>query len=182
MEDFDLRVKSRIKKELRIIDKQGNNIFNVFGFGVVSYFRIIRMLIGVYVFASIVSIGIIYTYYRHEAYSHWHYANALYEDDASSYLNTLRKTMMTNLGVSYSACNFQPIDMDSPTQIRCNYGGVIQEIDFAGITPVSQVMSEKFSTNYCGNPEDHVEIASCSKRIDFESLKIDWWNTCLNKT
>jgi hypothetical protein len=103
-------------------EEEGQDIFDTYGFGITSWFDLLRLLIKLYFVFALVGMGLMYFYSTHGT------------ELSGSGMAKSAKFTLGNLGFSKSKCDIIYIDAGTEHTIECSKG-VIQPLLFKGIMP-----------------------------------------------
>ena len=139
--------------------------FNVFGHGIQSYFRMIRLMLAVMAAISILFIPIFYMYYHGGAFNGSEGAGAAV-------------CMLGNLGHAESSCVHQYISIQKKQQISCTTGKISGIMAF-GLMPDTGTIEDDgtFEPDYCADPSKYEPIEACTAGFMRSSELIDHFNT-----
>lgn len=140
----------------------GEDPFDIFGHGIISYFRMIESLICVFFVCSLLFIPVFYLYCTGGAFN-------------SGSESPLALLTLGNLGHAETFCEHTYLSLNGVAHFHCTKGK-ISNLHFVGLMP-SQ--GGHFEPNYCAEPSKHKEIHSCStQHLSTAPLKAAFTQQC----
>lgn len=146
-------------------EEEGQDIFDIYGFGVTSWFSLLKLLIKIYFVFSLVGIGLMYFYSQNGS-----------ELDQPG-ISKIAKFTLGNLGYSRSNCDMMFLDLRGKHSVQCNKGS-IQPLVSRGIIP--EDLPAHLPNDYCGDPSKFNEIDKCSKVVS-NGLEDAFNTNCVGK-
>jgi hypothetical protein len=146
-------------------EEEGQDIFDIYGFGITSWFSLLLLLIKIYFVFACLGAGLMYYYSTHGT-----------ELTGPAYYKSSKYTL-GNLGYSRSKCDMMYFDIEGEHTINC-LKGEFEPLIFMGIVPKD--LDDELPQDYCGDPTLIPEINKCSKNVK-KSLEDSFNKECAGK-
>jgi len=141
------------------------NPFNTFGHGIVEYFRLMKILMNVFVGIILLFAPVMWIYSSGGEFEH--FGEAAFE---------VRYTL-GNLGQMRARKFHQYLLLDQDQEYHCS-NGVLSDVIYVGLIP-ERTEKTTFQNDYCGDPQDVPEISNCTtKYLDHAGLKESFEKNC----
>jgi len=145
-----------IEKDEKRQHEVSSDPFNDYGYGIIAYFSLQRLLMYAYVLIAAMALGLMASYGSGGAF-----------EDTKLQLMGVAQYSLGNLGPARTACITQNIDISADQRLSCDTGLVITNYQFSGTVPAEQgkryqtmktenAEPEDFGNDFCGDPSKYI--------------------------
>ena len=166
-------------------DKIKFDPFNDFGWGIKSYFILMRMLMWLFIVLSIMFTPTMYIYYQGGAFD---FIDKNLLDSMVSKVTI--DFSLGNLGHAQAVCDHQYLAVDKETKHQC-HKGKMTELKQMGILPslfknqtgyTDEQKNSDFVNDFCDSPSKNVKVNECTQKYLKKNALINDYKKCIGKT
>ena len=122
--------------------------FEIYGYAILSYFTLLRSLMGIFALMTALNIPLIIYYSQGKFMKQTTGTWGLYT------------VSLGNIGQTEPQCIHQYVGLTKEQSFKCNKGR-LSELYYYGVIPVRQD-EDSFSLDHCGPKENHQEVLDCT--------------------